>query len=193
MQLPIRFACECTHGKEKIKVCAPVGPRESDKPYRLRHPVGRAAAHVGRHVGCRTVKSRLPSNRLLNGPLDVISAIFLFQYLFLQFFNKILLFGKKNPYNSDTPAIRALADCQCCGSSGFYQSPPNATNTAGSQAFFAVNFPSAPTVFCFFFHKDVCIVSPPIKGCVKIRPASTPMTGLYKVKLCESKIVLDGQ
>ena len=76
-------------------------------PYR--HPVGRAAAHVGRHVGCRTVKSRLPSNRLLNGPLDVVSAIFLFQYLFLQFFNKILLFGK-NPDNSDTPAIRALAE-----------------------------------------------------------------------------------
>ena len=48
-------------------------------------------------------------------------------------------------------------------------------------------------LYSVFFHKDVCIVSPPIKGCVKIRPASTPMTGLYKVKLCESKIVLDGQ
>ena len=145
----------------------------------------------------KTRQSRLPSNRLLNGPLDVISAIFLFQYLFLQFFNKILLFGKKNPYNSDTPAIRALAEhWQTASAAAALVSISHLQmrQTRQDLKHFSLLISHLLRLYSVFFpNKDVCIVSPPIKGCVKIRPASTPMTGLYKVKLCESKIVLDGQ
>jgi len=77
--------------------------------------------------------------------------------------------SRKKPQEQTTvtPAIGALADCHLSGSSGFDPSPPNATNTAGSQAFFAVNFPSAPTVFCFFFPQRCMYGIPTNQGMCK--------------------------
>ena len=71
--------------------------------------------------------------------------------------------SRKKPQEQTTvtPAIGALADCHLSGSSGFDPSPPNATKTAGSQTFFAVNLPIGSDCILFFFPSQRCMYSIP--------------------------------